>query len=206
MLVEDDTIFRESLQEMINQNEALSCQFTWERAEECIEHIAKKDIPEILLMDIDLPGISGIEAIKPILRHSPNTRIVMLTIFDDDDKVFNAICEGAVGYLLKSSAMKDIHRNILEVVRGGAAMNPHIAAKVLTMFTRYAQPKSDYGLTTRETEILHHLVNGLSKKHIASQLNISFYTVDTHLKNIYSKLQVHSQVDVVAKAIKERLI
>ena len=206
MLVEDDDVFREALQEMINCSEGFVCQYAWENAEDCLAFLQKGDAPALILLDIDLPGMDGISAISHIRMLTPATQVVMLTVFDDDDKVFNAICQGAVGYLLKSVEMGELQANLKAVIAGGAAMSPHVAAKVLTMFTRYAQPREEYGLTGREKEVLLHLVNGLSKKHIADQLNISFYTVDTHLKNIYSKLRVHSQVDVVAKAIRERLI
>ncbi|MFQ5674293.1 MAG: LuxR C-terminal-related transcriptional regulator, partial [bacterium] len=131
---------------------------------------------------------------------------LMLTVFDDDDKIFNAICHGASGYLLKTTTSEDLAKYITDVVIGGAAMSPSVAARVLRMFTKFSAPKKEYGLTGREKEILQHLVNGMSKKHIASHLHLSLFTVDTHLKNIYAKLHVHSQVDVVAKALRERLI
>jgi len=207
MIIEDDLVYRESMQELINESTQLRCDHACESCEDAIELLKKGEAPEIILSDIDLPGMSGVEGIKQFKALSPATRVIMLTIFDDDDKIFNAICQGAVGYLLKSSSSENISRYLLDVMSGGAAMSPHIAARVLTMFTQYSQPKQkEYGLTKREKEILQHLVNGMSKKHIADHLCISIYTVDTHLKNIYAKLQVHSQIDVVAKAIKERLI
>ncbi|MFQ5651085.1 MAG: response regulator [bacterium] len=206
MVVEDDALFRESIQELINESETLKCERVYESCEEALAAIESDFVPEILLLDIDLPGMSGIEGIQHFKALSPASRIIMLTVFDDDDKIFNAVCQGASGYLLKSASSENICRYIADVVRGGAAMSPHIAAKVLKMFTEYSQPKKEYGLTQREKEILQHLVNGMSKKHIADHLHISLYTVDTHLKNIYTKLQVHSQIDVVAKALRERLI
>ncbi|MCK4796093.1 MAG: response regulator transcription factor, partial [Spirochaetes bacterium] len=124
----------------------------------------------------------------------------------DDDKIFNAICRGASGYLLKSVSSENIQNFIMDVVSGGAVMNPSIAAKILKMFNQVSEPQEEYGLTTREKEILKLLVDGYTKKHIADELYISFLTVDTHVKNIYNKLHVHSQVDVVIKALKERLI
>ena len=206
MIVEDDALFRESIQELINECATLCCDHAYESCEDALAAIKTDFAPEILLLDIDLPGMSGLEAISHFRELTPASRIVMLTIFDDDDNIFNALCRGANGYLLKSSSSEKICSYIADVMSGGAAMSPHIAAKVLTMFTQYSQPKKEYGLTRREKEILQLLVNGMSKKHIADHLCISLFTVDTHLKNIYSKLQVHSQIDVVAKAIKERLI
>ena len=127
-------------------------------------------------------------------------------MFNDDDLIFNAVCRGAEGYLLKSATPRQIYESIQNVMCGGAAMTPTIAGKVLKMFTQYAEPKGEYDLTMREKEILQLLVDGLSKKHLADRLCISLYTVDTHLKNIYAKLHVHSQIDVIAKALKEHLL
>lgn len=206
MIVEDDELFRESIQDVINEGESMKCDHAYESCEEAIETIEQGTAPEILLLDIDLPGMSGIEGIRHFKSLSPATNIIILTVFDDDDKIFNALCQGAAGYLLKASSSENICNNIEDVINGGAAMSPTIAAKVLKMFTQYSEPKKEYGLTRREKEILQLLVNGISKKHIASDLHISLFTVDTHLKNIYAKLQVHSQIDVVAKALRERLI
>ncbi len=206
MIVEDDALFRQTIQEVINQSQRMRCAHAYESCEEAIETIETGHAPEILLLDIDLPGMSGIEGIGHFKKLSPSTRIIMLTVFDDDDKIFNALCRGASGYLLKASSSENLCKNIEDVFNGGAVMSPTIAAKVLAMFTQYSEPKKEYGLTPREKEILQLLINGMSKKHIANHLRISVFTVDTHLKNIYAKLQVHSQIDVVAKALRERLI
>ncbi len=206
MIVEDDDLFRETIQEVINESGVLKCEYAFESCEEALEVIEHGNVPEMLLLDIDLPGMSGIEGIRHLRALSPASKIIMLTVFDDDDKIFNAICHGASGYLLKSASSEGICQNIQDVMSGGAAMSPTIAAKVLKMFTQYSEPKKEYGLTQREKEILQLLVNGMGKKHISSHLHISIFTVDTHLKNIYVKLQVHSQIDVVAKALRERLI
>ncbi len=206
IIVEDDDLFRDSIQELINKCDGLQCQHAFTSCEEAFAFLETDFAPEVILLDIDLPGISGLDAIPRFKELSPASKILMLTIFDDDDNVFNALCLGANGYLLKSSSAEKIDHHIRDVIAGGAAMSPHIAAKVLHMFTQYSQPRKEYGLGKREKEILRLLVNGMSKKHIAAHLCISLHTVDTHLKNIYSKLQVHSQIDVVAKALKERLI
>lgn len=206
MVIDDDDNFRESLQALINASDNLDCQHACESCEEALEILKKDFVPEVMLLDIKLPGISGIEGIRKFKAISPATHIIMLTIFDDDDLIFNALCQGAEGYLLKSATPQQIRESIQNVMCGGAAMTPTIAAKVLRMFTHYAQPKGEYDLTAREKEILQLLVDGLSKKHLADQLCISLYTVDTHLKNIYAKLHVHSQVDVIAKTLKEHLL
>jgi DNA-binding NarL/FixJ family response regulator len=206
MIIEDDDIYRESIQELINDCDNLVCQYACESCEEALEILAKDFAPEIILLDIKLPGMSGIEGIKKIKVVSPATHIIMLTVFDDDDKIFNAICQGASGYLLKSSSAEKIKEAVRDVMCGGAAMTPHIAARVLNMFAQYSQPRQEYGLTKREREILQCLVDGMSKKHAADHLCISLFTIDTHLKNIYSKLHVHSQIDVIAKTLKEHLL
>ncbi|MEJ2048324.1 MAG: response regulator transcription factor [Calditrichota bacterium] len=206
MIIEDDGTYRQSLQAAINASEHLACPFACESCEEALEVMEKDFVPEIILLDIKLPGISGIEGIRKFKALSPATHIIMLTIFDDDDLIFNALCRGAEGYLLKSATPQQIRESVQNVICGGAAMTPTIAGKVLKMFTQYAQPKGEYELTSREKEILQLLVDGLSKKHLADRLCISLHTVDTHLKNIYVKLHVHSQIDVIAKALKEHLL
>jgi len=206
MIIEDDDTYRESLQVAINASQNLACPFACASCEEALEILEKDFAPEILLLDIKLPGISGIEGIPKFKVFSPATHIIMLTVFNDDDLIFNAVCRGAEGYLLKSSTPQQIRDSIQNVMCGGAAMTPTIAGKVLKMFTQYAEPKGEYDLTMREKEILQLLVDGHSKKHLADRLCISLYTVDTHLKNIYAKLHVHSQIDVIAKALKEHLL
>ncbi|UCF64438.1 MAG: response regulator transcription factor [bacterium] len=206
MIIEDDDTYRDSLQAIINASHNLSCPYACESCEEALDVLNKDFVPEVILLDIKLPGMSGIEGIPHFKTLSPATHIIMLTVFDDDDLIFNALCQRAEGYLLKSATPQQISESIHNVICGGAAMTPSIAAKVLKMFTHYTQPKGEYDLTAREKEILQLLVDGLSKKHLADQLCISLHTVDTHLKNIYAKLHVHSQIDVIAKALKEHLI
>ena len=159
----------------------------------------------MVMMDIVLPGIDGIQGAGKIKALSPSTEVVILTNYADTDKVFRALCGGASGYLLKTSPPNEIKKAIEEVVRGGAPMNAQIARKVLDVFSGLAVPNDDYGLTNRETEILRHLVDGLNKKKIAETLFLSHFTVDTHIRNIYSKLHVHSKSGAVAKVLKEHL-
>lgn len=206
MIIEDDDTYRNSICEVINSGVNMSCSHACESCEEAIAILEHDFVPEIILLDIKLPGMSGIEGIRKIKAITPSTLIIMLTVFEDDEKVFNAVCQGASGYLLKSTPADKIKEAIYDVRNGGAAMSPTIAAKVLNMFSRYSQPKQEYGLTVREKEILQLLVDGFNKKHIADKLFISLHTIDTHLKNIYSKLHVHSQIDVIAKTLKEHLL
>jgi len=206
MIIDDDEAYRDSLQALVNESQDLRCPHACESCEEALEILANDFVPQIILLDIKLPGMSGIEGIRKLKALSPASHIIMLTVFDDDDKIFNAICQGATGYLSKAASADKIKTAIQDVMCGGAAMSPTIAAKVLHMFTQYSQPKQEYNLTKREKEILQLLVNGLSKKHITDHLHISLLTFETHLKNIYAKLHVHSQIDVIAKILKEHLI
>jgi DNA-binding NarL/FixJ family response regulator len=162
--------------------------------------------PEIFFVDIGLPGMSGIEGIQQIKRISPTSHIIIITVYDDDQKVFNALCAGASGYLLKSSPDEKIIEAITDVLNGGAPMNAQIARKALNVFLNRTSTVDDYGLTNREKDILGLVVEGLPKKQIADHLHISYYTVDTHIKNIYAKLHVQSSTGAVSKALKERLI
>ncbi|MCB0278321.1 MAG: response regulator transcription factor [Calditrichaeota bacterium] len=205
-IVEDDTIYRETIRDIIDEHPDLNCLFAVSSAEEAHDLLEQDEIPEVLLHDIDLPRMSGIDSVKIIRHFSPSTHIIMLTIYDDDTKIFSAVLNGAEGYLLKSTSSEKLIEAIFDVSKSGAVMNPQIAAKVLKMFSGQSLPERDYGLSNREKDILQELVNGLNKKQIADTLCISFYTVETHLKNIYAKLHVHTQVDLISKVYKEKLI
>jgi DNA-binding NarL/FixJ family response regulator len=205
-VIEDNALYRNNLSALLNQNEEINCQKTFSNCEDALKELEESFSPEIFLVDIGLPGMNGIEGITQIKRVSPTSQIIVITVYDDDQKIFNALCAGASGYLLKSSSDEKIIDSIKEVLYGGAPMNALIAKKVLNMFLRTNVPKSDYGLTKREKDILSLVVEGLPKKQIAHKLNVSYYTVDTHIKNIYAKLQVQSSSGAVAKALKERLI
>lgn len=205
-IVEDDDLYRSAIADLINQTEGMRCEHALQSCEELLEVLKKVDAPEVVLMDIGLPGASGIEGVKHLRKVSPATDVLMLTIHEEDDKVFEAICAGARGYLLKSLAGEELLGAIRSVLAGGAPMNAQIARKVLHMFANLAAPQGDYGLTAREKEILGFLTDGLSKRAIADKLFVSFFTIDTHLKNIYTKLHVHSGTGAVAKVLRERLL
>lgn len=205
-VVEDDDLYRESISGLFNQTEGMRCERAFRTCEEVLKLLEKEYAPELMLMDIGLPGMNGIEGVKRIKAISPATDILMLTIHEEDEKVFNAICAGANGYLLKSSTSEEIVHAIKEVLGGGAPMNAQIARKVLDMFSNLAAPKGDYGLSDREKEILKLMTDGLTKKIIADKLFVSYFTVDTHLKNIYVKLHVHTGRGAVAKVLKEHLL
>ena len=204
-LIEDNEAYRRTIRRVINRLEGFSCPEAFAWCEEALETLKTADAPDVILLDVGLPGMGGIEGIRLIKTISPSTHVIMLTVFDDQEKIFQAICAGASGYLLKSSSEERIAESIREVMNGGAAMTPSIAQKVIEMFTSLAAPKDDYGLTAREREILNFAVQGLIKKEIADRLTLSFHTVDAHLRNIYTKLQVHTRAGAVSKALKEHL-
>jgi DNA-binding NarL/FixJ family response regulator len=205
-LVEDNEPFRKNISDLINSTPDLTCSLAVQSCEDALTHLNEDVPPDILLMDIGLPGIDGIEGIERVKGIAPSIKVIMLTVFEDDDKIFQAICAGASGYLLKSAAPERIVESLKEILVGGAPINSQIAKKMLEMFARMTPAKDKYGITDAEKKILRLLVEGEPKKKIAHELGISFYTVDTHLRNIYAKLQVHSQSGAVAKALKERLL
>lgn len=204
-LVEDNHVFRNTVARVLGNIEGMECAHHFSNAEDALDAMVGGGVPDVLLLDVELPGQNGIAAVQKIKSISPSTRVVMLTVFDDHEKVFRAICAGASGYLLKTSPVQRIVESIHEVLAGGAPMTPRVAGSVLEMFSKLARPKQDYGLTARERKILELMTQGLIKKEVADQLSLSYHTVDTHLRNIYTKLHVHSRTGAVAKALKERL-
>jgi DNA-binding NarL/FixJ family response regulator len=204
-LVEDNDAFRNALVRVINQLGGLNCPFTFSSCEDALQALETQTPPQVILLDVGLPGMSGIDGIKLLKERSPATHVIMLTMFDDHDKVFRSICAGASGYLLKTAPKDKITEAIGEVLQGGAPMNAKIARSVLEMFSKLAGPLPDYGLTPREKDVLEFMVQGLIKKEIADKMSLSYHTVDTHLRNIYQKLHVNSRTHAVAKALKERL-
>ena len=205
-LVEDNNRFRTNISDLIDETAGLKCDLAVSSCEDALQHLESDAAPDILLMDIGRPGMDGIEGIRHVKSIAPSIQVIMLTVFDDNEKIFQAICAGAAGYLLKSAPPDDIINSLTDILKGGAPMNAQIARKVLAMFTDMAAPKGNYEITKSEKEILHLLIQGNPKKQIAHDLGVSFHTVDTHLRNIYAKLQVHSRSEAVAKALKERLL
>ena len=204
-MVEDNETFRNTVARALARVPLMECARRFPNADEALEVLEEGVVPNVILLDIELPGINGVEAVRRIKSLSPSTRIIMFTVVDSHDKIFNAISAGAAGYLLKTSPAQKIVEAIREVHHGGAPMTPQVARSVLDMFARIQAPYQDYGLTEREQKILQLIVEGLIKKEIADRLSISYHTVDTHLRNIYTKLHVHTRGGAVAKAVKERL-
>ena len=205
-IVEDHAAFRRTLVRVLNAETDLQCSRYFDSCEKLLAALAKPDVPDLILLDVGLPGMSGLEGIRLIKERAPKALVVILTVFEDDDKVFQAICAGAAGYLLKTSSGADITQAVRDALAGGSPMNPRIARRVLEMFSKLAPKQNDYGLSEREKEILQLMTTGLIKKEIADKLTLSVHTVDTYLRRIYEKLEVNTRTGAVAKALKEGLV
>ena len=208
-IVEDNRMLRANLAALIDERPGMSCALAVDSCEDFLIALDHDPVPDVVLMDLGLPGRSGIDGIVRIQSVSPATKVIVLTIHEEDEKVFEAICAGASGYLLKPSPPEKILEAIEAVQRGAAPINPYIAGKMLSMFSRLSPPRpadEDYGLTPREREILQHLVDGMTMKVIAGELNLSYHTVGNHLRNVYRKLHVRSRSSAVAKALREDLV
>jgi len=206
VIYEDNDILRESLSSLIGLTDGYEVLGAFPNGMQ-VEGQIQGYKPDVILMDIDMPGINGIEAVKKIRAFDKQVHIIMLTVFDDNMHVFSALCAGANGYLLKKHVSDKLIGAIQEVVQGGAPMTPAIARMIITSIQEQAAtPIHDYLLTKREKEILLSLSNGNSYKMIAADLYISVDTVRTHLRRIYDKLHVHSQIEAVSKAIKQKLV
>ena len=206
-IFDDNTQLRESLFDLVEASDGFICVGAFPNCENVLQNV-KDTKPDVVLMDIEMPVVSGIDAVILIKERFPDVKILMQTIFEDDEKVFQSICNGAEGYILKNTAPEEILLSLKEIYEGGAPMTPAIATKVLRMFKNNLSAKKDesFNLSIREKEILKHLVEGLSYKMIADACFISLETVSGHMKNIYKKLQVHSKGEAVAKAIKGNIV
>lgn len=204
-LIEDEKEVRSGLSYILNHTDGFRCLDAFRTCEEALANLA--EAPNVLLCDIGLPGMSGIEGVQRLKQRFPALPIIMLTVYRDDEKIFESICAGASGYILKKATPQKILDAIVEVHEGGAPMSSEIAMKVLTAFRRVVPPKqTDYELSKREEEILQELIEGNSYKTTADHLNISVHTVRFHIRSIYEKLHVHSKSEAVAKALKNRLM
>ncbi|MGK7368664.1 MAG: response regulator [Candidatus Halalkalibacterium sp. M3_1C_030] len=202
-IVEDNKKIRDLIQRYLDMQDELKCPVAVDTVEEMLEHLEEHAHPDVILMDIQLPGMSGIKGIGLIKEKYPEIDIIMLTVYHDSHKIFNALRAGASGYLLKHTSLPEIKESILKLIDGGAPMSPQIARKVINHFQENApkkNPESD--LTPREHDIVNGLVDGLSYKMIADRYDISIDTVRAHIRNIYKKLHVNSKAEVIAKSLK----
>jgi DNA-binding NarL/FixJ family response regulator len=202
VIFEDNLLLRDSLYQLINGTPGLSCVGAFANCDDIIFNL-KKAAPQVVLMDIQMPGKDGIEGVRIIKEHFPETRVIMQTVVEDDDKIFASICNGASGYLLKNTTPARLLQAIVEVYEGGAPMTPSIAEKVLDKFRKKSVASSleINDLSAREKEILGCLVAGMSYKMIANSCKISIDTVRFHIRHIYEKLHVRSKSEAVAKAL-----
>ena len=205
-IVEDHADLRNSLNLILNTMSGFTCVGSYSTCEELLEEFEAIE-PQVILMDIGLPGMSGIEGVRRVKALRPETQILMLTIYEDDTQVFQAICAGAGGYLLKKASPVEILQAIEQVAAGGVPMTASVAQKVIKMFRDFApKPEVCEDLTPREYEVLKTLVEGLDYKQIAQRHFISLDTVRNHIRHIYEKLHVHSKSEAVAKALRQRLV
>jgi len=205
-IVEDNLEYREVVQELVDSASDLSAPHSFGSGEDLCEFLNHRFAPDVILVDIGLPGMSGIEVVRRVSHFAPATQMVMVTIHEDNDLIFEAICAGACGYLLKMATPDAILASIREALGGGAPMSPQIARRVLNLFTQIRAPRWDYELTDRERDVLRELVDGKTKKEMGKSLFVSEHTVDSHLRSIYQKLHVHSRTEAVVKAITEKLV
>ncbi len=205
-IVEDQREIREGLRELIGGAEGFTCSSSFGSMEEMLPKIAV-DLPEVVLVDIGLPGISGIEGIRLLKERYPSLVMVVLTIFDDDTRIFEAICAGASGYLLKKTPPPRLLEGIREAANGGAPMSPEVAARVLALFrqVRPALP-SKHDLTPHQQRLLKLLVEGHNYRTAAVELGVTVNTISFHMRQIYEKMHVHSKSEAVAKALRNHIV
>lgn len=200
-IIEDNALFRRGLERALKPVHAP------EAFESCEAALAGAvAVPEVILLDVGLPGMSGIEGIAHLKTRAPAASILILTVFEDDDKIFQAICAGASGYLLKSEPMESVLQAIEQALVGGSPMNPRVAARVLTMFAKLAPPKNDYALTDREKAVLECMVAGMPRKQIAEATGLNLHTADYVTRAIYRKLHVNCATAAVSLAVREGLV
>jgi DNA-binding NarL/FixJ family response regulator len=206
IVIYDDNQQRcESLKALLMLTDDMECVGSFPDCSHVLEEMEQL-LPDVILMDIAMPnsdGISGVIAIKKVF---PSIRIIMQTVFEDEEKIFAALQAGAEGYLLKNASAEKITQSIEEVYQGGASMTPSVALRVMSYFNKQSRQKEEYKLTAREREVLKYLSDGLSYKMVADRLGISYFTVNAHVKSIYEKLHVHSLSEAVSLALKNKIV
>jgi DNA-binding NarL/FixJ family response regulator len=205
-IIEDRSRTREGIRALIDGTPGYRCTGSFSSMEEALDKIGQ-EVPEVVLSDIGLPGMSGIEGVRRLKQRYPGVQLVMLTVYDDDRRIFDAICAGACGYLLKSTPPARLLESLREVAGGGAAMSPEVARRVMQLFREIRPPAhADYGLTPHETRLLTLLVDGHNFKTAAVEAGVSTSTVAWHMRRVYEKLHVHSKSEAVAKALRDRIV
>lgn len=209
-LIEDNEIYRRGLARAIDSDTMMSCAAQFGSAETALDAFRTETIPQVVLLDVGLPGMDGLTALERIRQISPRVRVIILTVFDDSDKIFQAVCLGANGYLLKTASTGEVVDAVRQAADGGAPMGAEVAQRVLTLFAEIANAKKAsadaYGISPRERAVLEKMADGLVNKEIALVLDVSVHTVGNHMRSIYAKLHVNTNTGAVAKAIREGLI
>lgn len=205
-VIEDQQVLRKGLEFLINSADGYRCTGGFASMEEGLRGIAR-ELPDVVFSDIGLPGMSGIDGIRVLKERWPNLPVIMLTIYEEDEKIFDALCAGASGYLLKRTAPARLIESLKEALNGGAPMSPEVAKRVISLFKDIRPPEqSEHDLTPHELRLLKMLVEGHSYKTAAAELGSSVNTIGTHVQSIYRKLQVHSKSEAAVKALRGRLI
>jgi DNA-binding NarL/FixJ family response regulator len=204
-IVEDDEQIRQGIQTFLNRQEGFACDWSYGSVEDLLKGLRSGNIPNVLIMDIGLPGMSGIEGMKIVKERHPDIDIVVFSVYNDPKRIFDSLVAGATGYLLKNTPLEEIKEGIELLANGGSPMSPQIARKVIEYFGKPNASKKkevESPLSSKEKEIVVGLVDGLSYKLIADRMNISIETVRFHIKNIYRKLHVHGKAEVISKSLK----
>ncbi len=205
-IIEDHREFRDYLTALISGTQGFQCTGSFRSVEEALPRISAH-VPDVILLDIGLPGMSGIEGIHLFKERYPEILLLTLTVHDDDERIFDALCAGASGYLLKKTQPAQLVESVKEAAQGGAPMSPEVARRVIGLFRKIRPPDhADYNLSPHEIRILKLLVEGHNYKTAGAKLGVASTTINFHLQNIYQKLQVHSKTEAVAKALRNRLI
>jgi DNA-binding NarL/FixJ family response regulator len=204
-IVEDQRKFREAVALLIDGTEGFNCSGSYRSMEEALEKIAD-DLPHVVLMDIGLPGMNGIEGTRLLKERFPEMVLLAHTVYEDDDRIFDALCAGASGYLLKKTPPVRLLESLREAAQGGAPMTPEVASRVVKMFREHRPPDRSYELSPHELRLLKLLIEGHNYKTAAAELSVTTHTISFHLQKIYEKLHVHSKTEAVAKALQDRLL
>ncbi len=208
-IIEDNETFRRSLERLCTASKGLKTVRGFANAEAMfadLQQVSASERPEVVLLDIGLPGRNGLDSIAEIINLAPACRVVVLTVFEDESKIIQAISVGACGYLLKSALPSEIVDAIYEASAGGAPMSPHVARSVVNHLAKLTKPGPNVSLSPRERELLGLMVKGLTAKEIAGRLGVSIHTTDSHTRHLFSKLNVHNRSSAVARAIRDRLV